>query len=234
MYKRANHGHRLRAAFFALTVVLTPATLMQMSTANAMPPPPLLAAMPGEFPDATLGRWSEKSFSGNTRYEIVDEDGRRVLRGSTAGQASVLYKAQTIDLATTPWLGWSWRIDRTYSGIDEQARNGDDFPARLYVVAQVGFLPWETVAVNYVWASNVPTGTIWRNPYTDKAVMIAVQSGDMHVGQWISQRRNVAEDFAAAFDQPIKTLSGFAVMVDGDNSDQTATAWFGNIDFTSM
>ena len=64
--------------------------------------------------------------------------------------------------------------------------------------------------------------------------MIAVQSGDTHVGEWISQRRNVAEDFAAAFDQPISELSGFAVMVDGDNSDQTGTAWFGNIDFTGL
>ncbi len=218
------------AALIAVPIVLSLASLMLTSVAKANSPP----SDPGEFPDATLGLWSEKSFSGNTEYDLVDEEGRRVLRGSTAGQASVLYKEQTIDLAKTPWLDWSWRVDRTYSDINEQAPDGDDFPARLYVVAQVGFLPWETLAVNYVWASNVPTGTTWPNPYTDKAVMIAVQSGDTHVGEWISQRRNVAEDFAAAFDQPITELSGFAVMVDGDNSDQTATAWFGNIDFSDL
>ena len=237
MYETVTKNYRLGPALIALAaltampILLSLATLMLVGVAKANS---TSTTTPGEFPDTTLGLWSEKSFSGNTRYELVDEEGRRVLRGSTAGQASVLYKEQTIDLDKTPWLDWSWRIDRTYSGIDEQARDGDDFPARLYVVAQIGFLPWETLAVNYVWASNVPTGTIWRNPYTDKAVMIAVQSGDTHVGEWISQRRNVAEDFAAAFDQPISELSGFAIMVDGDNSDQTATAWFGNIDFTGL
>lgn len=222
-----------RNAKRTIQVALMSAVLMIVPMTQAMPIAQGVT-MPGEFPDTNLRTWNEKSFSGNTEYEIIDDDGLRVLKASTAGQASVLYKEKAIDLASTPWLDWSWRINRTYPDIDEQARAGDDFPARLYVVAQVGFLPWETVAVNYVWASNVPTGTIWRNPYSDKAVMIAVQSGDNHVGEWTRQRRNVMEDFAKAFDRPIKSLSGYAVMVDGDNSNQKATAWFGNIDFTAM
>ncbi len=214
-------------------VALVSAALMILPLGQAMPIAQDVIT-PGNFPDADLHTWSEKSFSGNTDYKIVDSDGLRVLQASTEGQASVLYKEESIDLASTPWLDWSWRIDRTYPEIDEQTRDGDDFPARLYVVAQIGFLPWESVAINYVWASNVPTGTVWPNPHTDKAVMIAVQSGDSHVGEWIHQRRNVAEDFANAFDIPIETLNGYAVMVDGDNSNQEATAWFGNIGFAAM
>jgi len=63
--------------------------------------------------------------------------------------------------------------------------------------------------------------------------MVAVQGGDSLVGQWVKQRRNVTEDFKDLFNIEVKKLSGFAVMVDGDNSSQSGTAYFGNIDFVA-
>lgn len=188
----------------------------------------------GSFASNTLEGWSERSFSGETDYQLVEDNGLSVLKGHTQGKASILYREQKVDLIKNPVIRWSWKIDRTYMNIDEQARAGDDFPARLYVVAQVGFLPWETVAINYVWASEIAEGESWTNPFTDKAKMIAVQSGDAHVGSWTIQSRNVAEDFKTHFDMDIKELSGFAVMVDGDNGMREATAWFGEIEFSEQ
>jgi len=187
----------------------------------------------GAFASQSLEGWSERSFDGSTHYELVDDDGVQVLKGHTMGAASILYREETIDLSQTPVIHWSWKVDRTYMNINEQSREGDDFPARLYVVAQTGFLPWETVAINYVWASESPIGQSWTNPYTDKAKMIAVQSGDSQVGQWSRHTRNVAEDFKRLFDQNIDELSGYAVMVDGDNAQMEAKAWFGEIRFSS-
>lgn len=185
------------------------------------------------FAEPSLDGWKERSFAGNTDYRIVNADGINVLMGHTQGQASILYREQTIDLATTPVINWSWKVDRTYTGIDEQTKSGDDFPARLYVAAKTGFLPWETLAINYVWASDTETGASWTNPFTENAKMLAVQSGSDQVGQWTMQSRNVAEDFKQLFGQEIDELSGFAVMVDGDNTRQEATAWFGKIEFSA-
>lgn len=186
-----------------------------------------------DFADASLEGWSERSFEGNTHYELVEEDGVMVLKGHTRQQASILYKTKEIDLNETPVVNWSWKVDRTYVDINELAREGDDFPARLYVVAKVGFLPWETLAINYVWASELPVGETWSNPFTDKAKMVAVQSGNDHVGQWTSHSRNIAEDFENLFGQTIDEIDGYAVMVDGDNSQAEAIAWFAQIDFTA-
>ncbi|MFK7856944.1 MAG: DUF3047 domain-containing protein [Granulosicoccus sp.] len=186
----------------------------------------------GPFAIDSLADWSERSFKGKTDYQLVDDAGVQVLKGHTQGNASILYREQAVDLLKNPVINWSWKIDRTYRDIDEQAPEGDDFPARLYVVAQIGFLPWETVAINYVWASESAKGDSWTNPYTEKAKMIAVQSGDSHAGSWTHQSRNVAEDFQTYFDLDIKELSGFAVMVDGDNGMREATAWFGEIGFS--
>jgi len=188
-------------------------------------------AFPEAFPDTHLRNWKRKNFSGETHYELVEADGVRVLKGSTRGAATLLYRERDINLEKTPWIQWSWKVDAIYEGLDEQSRAGDDYPARLYVVARTGFLPWQTYALNYVWSSDSAIDTLWRNPYTKQSAMIAVQSGSGKVGQWTQQRRNIIQDFQRAFGKSIKKINGFAVMVDGDNSGRSATAWFGNIDF---
>lgn len=202
-----------------------------------MAPPKVLAAVQDSAPDGAftpdLKQWKERSFKGNTDYRVIEDGGVPVLRGETQGQASVLYRKQKIDLKATPVVYWSWKVDRTYQNIDERTRNGDDFPARMYVVAKTGLLPWETVAINYVWSSQSPLDESWANPFTDKARMVVVESGEQFVGQWVSEQRNVAEDFQRYFDLEVEELSGYAVMVDGDNSNREAVAWFGEIRFSA-
>jgi hypothetical protein len=177
------------------------------------------------FKDLTLQDWKERSFSGNSQYEIVDVDGTRVLKASTNGTASILYKEKKINLTKTPTISWSWKIDGIYDDIEEQTSQGDDFPARLYVVSKTGRLPWQTLAINYVWSSNQDIGKSWPNPFTKKAKMVVVQTGNFKAGQWVTQSRNIATDFKTLFGRDVTSIDGYAVMVDGDN------AWFADINF---
>lgn len=188
---------------------------------------------PGEFPDATLDAWQQREFEGRTDYSLVQEDGRRVLDARTDGAASILYREIGVDLAATPELSWSWKIEGVYPDIDELTKGGDDYPARLYVVVKDGFLPWQTLALNYVWASGRPAGTMWKSPFTDKAMMIAVESGAERAGVWTCETRDVAADFEAAFGRRVDALDGYAVMVDGDNGDRQGAARFGELRFSA-
>lgn len=200
--------------------------------APAMPLDADVEARPTPFPDTSLADWRERRFAGSTDYRLVEENGVRVLRGHARGTASVLYRERDVDLLATPMLEWSWKVDRVYPMIDERTRAGDDYPARLYVVARTGLLPWETLALNYVWSSDEASpGTTWRNPFTDKAAMIPVRAGEMDVGRWTRERRDVAADFRAVFGRRVDAIAGYAVMVDGDNGDREAYAWFGDIAF---
>jgi len=183
------------------------------------------------FPDESLDGWQEKAFAGSTQYELHSESGITVLKATANNTASVLYRQEIINLTSTPWLEWSWKIESIYDDINEKTKTGDDFPARLYVTAKTGSLPWQTIAINYVWSSNLPKDSVWFNPYTEKSIMVSVQGGNTLVGQWVNQRRNVARDFKQLFDINVTKLSGYAVMVDGDNSSQSGTAYFGNIEF---
>ena len=177
-----------------------------------------------------LRDWKERSFKGNTQYS---RDGFGI-RGETDGAASVLYRETTIDLTETPIIEWRWKISNTYGNAhDEQSKAGDDYPARLYAVVKTGFLPWQTLAINYVWSSNQPVGTHWKNAYTDKAVMVVLDSGDAEVNLWNSHRRNLIDDFKRFFDVEITEIDGYAIMVDGDNTGASATAWFDRIRFVA-
>jgi len=193
----------------------------------------LSAPSTGSFPNPGLKGWQERSFVGNTKYEIVDAGSEKVLKGSADGTASVLYNKRKINVTKTPWVNWTWQVEKTLGPIKEQTKAGDDFPGRLYVVVRTGLLPWQTTAINYVWSSSTEIGTHWVNPFTEKSVMIALHSGDEETGQWHHERRNVVDDFKTFFNLDIKKIDGYAVMVDADNTGKQATAYFGNISFTA-
>jgi len=195
------------------------------------------------FSEGDLADWEEKSFEGNSQYRFVDaqtaginsqeiKDKQQVLRASTQGKASGLFKEVNIDLTKTPYLNWSWQVENLFKDNDEHSKNGDDYPARIYVVVSGGVFFWNTKAINYVWSSNQPVGSEWPNAFTGNAKMLAVRSGEKQLGQWIAERRNVREDLKKFFGEDVKKIDAIAVMVDGDNTGQSATAYFGDIFFS--
>lgn len=188
------------------------------------------------FSAGDLSDWEEKSFEGNSQYRFVDVKNngkiKKVLRASTKGQASGLFKEVKIDLNKTPYLNWSWRVDNLFSENDERSKSGDDYPARIYVVVSGGVFFWNTKAINYVWSSNQPQGSEWPNAFTGSAKMLAVRAGEKNVGQWVSERRNVREDLKRLFADDLMQIDAVAVMVDGDNTGQSANSFFGDIYFS--
>ena len=56
--------------------------------------------------------------------------------------------------------------------------------------------------LTYIWANHEPVGTIVPNPYTDRAQMIVTQSGTHQLHQWVSEERNILDDYQQAFGEP--------------------------------
>jgi hypothetical protein len=186
------------------------------------------------FSRGDLGGWQEQRFAGETVYRLIEEEGRTALRATSNGTASGRYKPVRIDLRQTPLLHWQWRVDNLLEGVAEQSKPGDDYPARVYVVFSGGLLFWRTRAINYVWSSNQPVGTTWPNAFTGNAKMVAVESGAERLGQWVTEQRNVAEDYRRLFGGEPGTVDAVAIMTDTDNSGQRATAWYGDIWFSAQ
>ena len=185
----------------------------------------------------------------HTRYSLVREDGNTVLRADSEAAASGLVREQTIDLKEFPIIEWRWRAGNVLSKADVKTKAGDDYPVRLYITfahdansisladraarAIYGQLP-PRAAINYIWDTRSPVGTTVPNAYTDRVRMIVVESGSARVGEWITYRRDLAQDFRKAFGYDAPLVSGIAVMTDTDNTGEKATAWFGDIRFVAQ
>jgi len=217
--------HRNHARFSALTTLLAVTLFSSFANAEQIPV--------ARFSHNDLGGWEEKSFLDNTRYTLVQRNGETVLKADTAGNASGMFREIEIDLNKTPYLNWSWQVDNIYQGNNERSKNGDDYPARVYVVVSGGLLFWQTRAINYVWSSNQSIGSNWDNAYTNKAKMLAVRSGGDATGQWLMEKRNIKEDLKQLFGANIDHIHAVAIMSDSDNHKQSARAYYGDIFFSA-
>lgn len=186
-----------------------------------------------DFEQYGLTDWQEKSFSGHTQYQLITDEQHTVLRAMTAASASGLFREIDIDLNKTPYLNWSWKIDNIYQGNNERSKDGDDYPARIYVVVSGGLFFWKTRAINYVWSSNQAIGTTWKNAYTGNAMMQALRSGADETGQWRTEKRNIRQDLKQLFGEDITEINAVAIMSDSDNSGQSATAFYDRLFFSS-
>ena len=178
----------------------------------------------GRFASSGLTGWTDQKFKGKTTYTI--EDG--VLKAHALKAASGKVKKISVDTRKYQKLSWSWRIDHTLKREDIKLKSGDDFAARVYVVFPRTFF-WRMRAINYVWAAKMPKGSEAPSPYTKNSVIVAVESGDEKAGTFVTEERNIYEDYKKIFGEDPPLLGGVAIMTDTDDTQDEATAWYGDI-----
>lgn len=179
-----------------------------------------------------LGDWNEKSFDGETDYQASNSG--EYLSARAENGASALFLKREIDVTKTPVLNWRWRAKEFNGAKDHLVKEEDDFPARIYVVVKNGFLPWDTLAINYVWAGGDIDKTSWPNPFTEKAIMVPVVKGEQGRGEWRQEKVNVVEDFKRLFNKDISRIAGVAIMTDADNHGGVSAADYGGIWFSDL
>jgi hypothetical protein len=188
----------------------------------------------GRFSSRDLAGWEETRFEGETRYRLLRLGPATVLGALSEGSASGLVRRMRVDLQRYPYLNWRWRVDEQPERGDERTRSGDDYAARIYVIASGGLAFWNTKAVNYVWAAQAGKGETWPNAFAgDNAMMLALRSGEARTSTWYSEKRNVLEDFNTLHGDGIRFIDAVALMTDTDNGDGRAEAYYGDIFFSS-
>lgn len=190
-----------------------------------------------------------KKIPKHTAYELVADGDVTVVRAASEAAASGLIKKLTINPKEFPVIRWRWKVANLLERSDVTRKQGDDFPARVYItfaydpekvsfgrklkykLGQKLFGDIPIAALNYVWDTKAATGSIHKNAYTDFARMVIVRSGSRHVGDWTEETRNVYEDYKKAFGGEPPMINGVAVMTDTDDTRERATAFYGDISF---
>jgi hypothetical protein len=237
-----------RVAGFSLGVLLLPVA------ASAQPGAVLEV---GQFSTAREGAelpdgWKPLTFPKvpkHTAYTLVKDGSGVVVKAASHSSASGLTKEIRIDPREYPIIRWRWKVDNLLKAADVTTKEGDDYPARLYVTFEydpdkVGFgkrakyragrlifgdIP--IAAINYVWDAKAEQGLFIDNAYTDFAKMVVIRSGAQGVGSWKDEERNIYEDYKKAFGGEPPMINGVAIMSDTDNTKESAVAYFGDIVF---
>jgi hypothetical protein len=206
----------------------------------------------GQLPPA----WEKLEISSirrHTQYQLVSLDGITVLQADADASMSGLGHKVDVDPQLTPWIHWRWRIAQPNEKSDLHSKQGDDFPARIYVFFDfdIDRLPFferlvvrikraiygdrlPLAALCYVWASNDPSGTTAWNPHTTRVRTIVASGSDDKAGEWVSVERNVSADYRNAFGEPVPRITGIAIATDSDDTGEHSVAWYGDIVFSNQ
>ncbi|MBA6327651.1 DUF3047 domain-containing protein [Colwellia sp. MB02u-6] len=182
-----------------------------------------------------IALWETKVFSGKSIYTINQHQGRLALQALSQSSASGLVLKSKIDLTITPYINWSWLVEKTLHGLNERSKSGDDFVARVYLVIDGGFMLWKTKSLNYVWSSNQAKDLVWDNPFAGSSVkMMSVQGKQSQTGKWYEEKRNVYRDLIDTFDdqgsekanlKAYNYIDIIAILTDTDNSGEKAESY---------
>jgi hypothetical protein len=224
-------------------------------TAYSQTPPVIEAGMfskenPGEGIPTGWKPLTFKKIEQHTAYTLVKDEETVVIKAVANASASGLVREIRINPDEYPVVQWRWKVSNLLKKADVHKKEGDDYPARIYITFEYDFsklsffekVKYDAVrllygqylplaAINYIWESHAPVGTIVPNPYTNRAMMIVVESGEEKVNRWVCEERNVYEDYKKAFGETPSMISGVAIMTDTDNTGESAMAYYGDILF---
>ena len=243
---RDRFGGALLAACVATFSLLVGA---QSQMESARIPVPFSSGKPGGLPRA----WEPVKLSDRKRptaYALVEDGDNVVLHARASGAASGLAQFFRFDIRIAPIVEWRWKVSAMIEASDNRVGAKEDSPSRLifafdgdksslplfersifYITEKLSGRELPYALLQYVWAREIPVGTIVEHPYTRRVRMLVVASGPGGVGRWHSLTRNLHDDFRHAFHEEPGILTGVGVLTDTDNTGGTVEAWYGDIQF---
>jgi len=207
--------------------------------------------IPPGTPPAPWEQWYVRRGNVPTDYRVVELDGTTVLEADAQEGGSGFSRKIRVDPSRHPVLEWHWRASaepgtrlEITSGTSPLARlslafHGDanklDFDdrakLRLAMVLTANGLPYASLV--YVWMLDVPAETVIRSPYTDRVRYLVVESGAQRVGEWVTVRRNVVEDYRRAFGEEPDDIVAVGLMTDPGDDYSRRRSFYGDITFRS-
>ena len=194
-----------------------------------------------------------KKIDQHTHYELVTDEGVVVVKAVSADAASGLIRRIQIDPMEYPIVEWRWKVSNILEKGDVTKKVGDDYPARIYITfaydpSKLSFMDRvkyktakliygeypPTGVINYIWGNVAAIDRIVPSPFTERSMMIVVESGTKKINRWVTQKRNLLEDYREAFHTDPPLISGVTIMTDTDNTGESATAFYGDIVFRQL
>ena len=173
--------------------------------------------------------WGAKE---KTIYSLGKNSMGNYLKAISNNSGSSIGKNIKIDVNKTPFINFSWKIEKQLNGLDERSEDGHDFAARLLIIKKTGFTRLSNKVISYVYSSNQNLEEIWESPFTKNSINLVVSTTRKDFNKWVTVKRNVKQDFKKIHNLDIDELDGIMIMVDTNNSGREAKSYYQNIYFS--
>ena len=161
-----------------------------------------------------------ETIGGHPAYDftVVEDEGRRALLMRSRGDHSTIARKVRINLETTPILEWQWKLTELPAGADLRQRSTSDAAPHVFVVWPRTPAVLRSQLIGYVWDPTLPVGTLQPSVKTRTVTFLIVRSGPSQLGQWLIERRNVADDFRLIYGAEPDAPGAVALSIDTNDT----------------
>jgi hypothetical protein len=176
---------------------------------------------PGTFPEG----WKSRGGEGSIVYRVRSNK-ETYLEADAVNSAVAIAKEFEYDPKGYPFLEWQWRVLELPRGGDERFKKTGDSAAAIYVIFEGRFRPDN---IKYVWSASLPLGTTTESPYSSKTKIVVLRNQSSALGEWVSEKVNVYEDYKRLFGGEPKPVQAIGLMSDSDSTGSRAVAHYKGI-----
>jgi hypothetical protein len=178
--------------------------------------------------------WKGQSW-GSPKYDftIVTNDTHKVLHLRSANEGSTISREVKgkVNLKETPILEWTWKATVLPKAGNSCKKATDDQAAQIYVAWPRFPEAVRSRIIGYVWDTTAPVGTVCKSEKSGTVMYVVVRSGPADLGKWLTERRNVAEDFKRLYNDDADPPGAVSVAIDSNDTQSSAESFMGTIFF---
>jgi hypothetical protein len=116
----------------------------------------------------------------------------------THGDVGILCRPTDVAITDDLQISWSWLVTSLPSALPENIE-----PTHDYLSVAVEFDDGRDLS--WMWSAELPVDTVFRCPlayWRDREMHLVIRTGNDRLGEWITERRTLAEDIRVALTPP--------------------------------
>jgi hypothetical protein len=173
--------------------------------------------------------WELSVNTGEASLQLVQDDGKQALQMRSEQASFALQKKVRIALQGSPFLVWQWKVTELPKDGDFRRSGTDDQAAQLIVAFSSSHF------LSYIWDSTAPKGVLASAsaPLFKKIFAVVMQSGTQGLGTWITERRNLIDDYKQAYNEEPEAIEGVRIQINSQHTQSRAESYWRSIAVTA-
>jgi hypothetical protein len=171
--------------------------------------------------------WKLEKKYGKADFAVVRDGDLNAVRFRSSNTSFSLQKEVSVDLKKFPLLTWKWKVTKLPVGGDFRRSKTDDQAAQLFLAFS------KTKAIVYIWDTTAPQGTMGNAaaPFFMSIKVVVVRSGAADTGKWLTEVRNVYDDYKKLFGDEPAEVAGVRLQINSQHTGTSAESYFADVVF---